>query len=536
MELGFQSETQLRVKIINMEVEAYPHWNFEHPVMPSRSHLISIPPINIGTSDVESLTSYISRVAFEYQVTPTILLKYGLIDCTKLPKNLINSDSITFPKTINGMGKTTENIVNALQQSTMRDDIYFTTLLGWKGKLSQNNLFKQNRAWCSLCFSEQIREIGFNYEKLLWSLEPVDKCRQHQTSLENKCPHCNRSLWIFSGNSRPGYCAGCFMWLGDKEYLHQEKKTFYTNSEDSTESQCEEIFTKSILEKASSERNRFIHNLADLISQLSFGNINEFSHQVNIWHNNIRILLKGNILPTWDILSKLSSLTGISIYDILTSKKLRISKNAEYEKYQSYKKDNAKQLSVFYDGGDEKVKRIIEVCISEYPPLSASEVARRVGYSSSDRIKLKYPDLYKKIVDNYLSYVESLKIKLPDRDIEQLLVKAIEEEPPPSLQSVFRRMGCRNTGSRYYNKFPHLCSVIAQRYKWSISQLLDNKKVENMLIEALTELPPPSLSNLAKRLKCKRESLKKLYPELVTEIMTKRKGFLLSEKEKYRSS
>lgn len=479
-----------------MEVEVYPYWQLENPVMPPRSHLISIPPMNIGISDVESLTSYTSRVAFEYQVSPTILLKYGLINRTNLPKNLINSDSITFPKTINGMGKTTENIVKALQQSTMRNDISFTTLLGWKGKLSQNYLFKSNRAWCSLCFSEQIKEIEFNYEKLLWSLEPVSKCRQHQTLLENKCPHCNRLLVVFSGNSRPGYCSSCFKWLGNKDYLYQKKENLHTNSEDTTKSQCEEMVIKSILEKASSGRSRFVHNLADFISQLAFGNINEFSHQVNIWHNNIRILLKGNILPTWEILSKLSLFTGLSISDILTLKQLKVSKNAEYEKYLSHKKNTTKQLLVFFDGGDEKVKRIIEICISEYPPISASEVARRVGYSSSDRLKLKYPDLYKKIVDNYLNYVESLKIKLPAEEIEQLLVEACHEEPPPSLQSVFRRMGCRNTGYRYYNKFPQLCSIIAQRYKFSISQLLDNEKVENMLIGAQTELPPPSLSNL----------------------------------------
>jgi AraC-like DNA-binding protein len=516
---------------VNTEIENYPHWQFKEPKMPPRSNLISIPPVNIGTSDVESLTSYISRIAFEYVVSPIILLKHGLIDRTKLPKNLINSDSIKFPRAINGMGETTQNIVNALQQVTLRNDIYFTTLLGWKGKLSQNNLFKPNRAWCSLCFSEQIKEMGFNYEKLLWSLEPVKKCRKHQISLENKCPHCNQLLAVFGGNFRSGYCSRCFMWLGNKDCLYQKKETSHMNSEEATKSQCEEIIIKSALEKANLEKNRFIHNLADIISQLAFGNINEFSHQVNIWHNNIRILLKGNILPTWEILSKISLFTGVSIFDLLTTPRIEVSKNSEYEKYLSAKKSNTKQPLITYQEGDEKVKRTIETYSSQYPPLSASEIARRVGYSSSDRLKSKYPILYKEIVDNYLYYIESKKTPLPDEDVERLLIKASQEVPPPSLQSVFRRLGCRNTGYLYYDRFPELCLLIAQRYKRSVSQLFDRKKVENILIEALKETPPPSLSELARRLKCKRESLKRIFPELVSELINKRKDFLSFEKK-----
>jgi hypothetical protein len=146
------------------------------------------------------------------------------------------------------------------------------------------------------------------------------------------------------------------MWLGNKDCLHQKKETSQIKSKEATESQCEEIIIKSALEKAGTEKTRFIHNLADVISQLAFGNINEFSHQVNVWHNTIRILLKGNILPTWEILSKISLFTGVSIFDLLTAPRIEVSKNSEYEKYRSAKKSNTKQPLITYHEGDEKVK------------------------------------------------------------------------------------------------------------------------------------------------------------------------------------
>ena len=48
------------------------------PIMPPHSILYSIPPIGIGTGDVECLTSYICRLADAHCVSPTNLFRYQI--------------------------------------------------------------------------------------------------------------------------------------------------------------------------------------------------------------------------------------------------------------------------------------------------------------------------------------------------------------------------------------------------------------------------------------------------------------------------
>jgi predicted transcriptional regulator len=65
----------------------------------------------------------------------------------------------------------------------------------------------------------------------------------------------------------------------------------------------------------------------------------------------------------------------------------------------------------------------------------------------------------------------------------------------------------------------------------SASQLFDKGKVETAIIEALKQTPPPSISELARKFECKRESLKRLFPELVSEMINKRKKFFPAKQQ-----
>jgi DNA-binding transcriptional regulator YhcF (GntR family) len=120
---------------------------------------------------------------------------------------------------------------------------------------------------------------------------------------------------------------------------------------------------------------------------------------------------------------------------------------------------------------------------------------------------------------------------MSDEDVEEVLTQASTQNPPPSLQSIFRKIDCHNTGYRYYSKFPLLCSTIATRYKNFRSQTSNLERIESLLIAALNETPPPSISELARRIKCKRGTLDGLFPELVSKIINQRKGFLISSSE-----
>jgi hypothetical protein len=248
-------------------LEIFPGWHFRDSLLPARSCLFSLPPINVGTFDVESLTSYISRLSFEYLLFPTSLLKYGLPENMTFPVNIKKAKKLHLSNGKNGMNELTDALVNALQQATMRDDLYFTTLLTWKDKVSEKNLFHSHKFWCPVCFYEQKNESGINYEKLIWALKPTTKCLKHQRILENKCSNCNRLLSVFTSRTRPGYCSNCFKWLGKKSVSSKRKKISSSNDENLINILFEKMIERSSLAKLSPEPSHFAHNLSNIIKE-----------------------------------------------------------------------------------------------------------------------------------------------------------------------------------------------------------------------------------------------------------------------------
>ena len=53
----------------------YDLWSLALPTLPPRSRLYSLAPMGIGTSQVESLTSYVMRLAEAHAVSPGTLIR-----------------------------------------------------------------------------------------------------------------------------------------------------------------------------------------------------------------------------------------------------------------------------------------------------------------------------------------------------------------------------------------------------------------------------------------------------------------------------
>jgi hypothetical protein len=79
------------------------------------------------------------------------------------------------------------------------------------------------------------------------------------------------------------------------------------------------------------------------------------------------------------------------------------------------------------------------------------------------KVRRHFPELCEQIISRYKEY---LKTKHPpSKEIRKALRAALKEQPPPSLQRVLRRLGCRDTGFYYYDHYPDLCFAVAGRYK-----------------------------------------------------------------------
>jgi hypothetical protein len=173
---------------------------------------------------------------------------------------------------------------------------------------------------------------------------------------------------------------------------------------------------------------------------------------------------------------------------------------------------------------------ILPTYLIEIPPPSLNEVCRRIGWTTT-RFQRHFPNDYRQIVDRYLQSQKDKSPSFSDNEIEEILNKALNENPPPSLQSVFRRIGCRNTGYRYYQRFAELCQQISNRYKKSNKKVFDIEKTELTLKSALKEKPMPSFFEVARRLNCRQETLNKKLPKLSTKYHKKYAEFLKKRSE-----
>lgn len=508
------------MKLLTENNQNYEIWNLEIPEISPRTILYNLPPVKIGTPEVESLSGYISRLAQEHRLSPVVLLKNSVRELSELPKTILqNSISAAFAGGLNGFGESTEVVINILQKATQRKDIFLTSLMPWKYKLSKHKLLKKNLAWCPICFSEQ-QEKGLVYEKLIWNLYHINACHVHNLPLTEQCPHCNKKLKVLSGKSRPGFCSMCRCWLGSNLVAFDEFRNFRDPIEKKNEIWKAVRFGEflsgtpfSFIQTPKDEKSPFVENLYRIIKEISHGSINDFSHITGIWHVNIRRLLTGEVLPTKEMILKLSLALKVSPIKLFVDHSLDIVENT------ASKLPPKKLLK-------EEMRTHLKIFLQEHPPPSANEISRRSGWTTI-RMQRHFPLDYKNVVDRYTEYVKKKIPDLPEREIKSILLKASREKPPPSLQSVFRKIGCRDTGGRYYQRFPELCRKIANRYKRSKLKKFNAPRAKKIIQATLDESPPPSFSEVARRIGCTRENLSKKLPELSAALNQRYKSHLI---------
>jgi hypothetical protein len=177
--------------------------------IPGRSRLYPLTPLGVGTALIESLTSYVIRLATAHNVPIMSLIRQELTQYISIWQRYICARSWT----INGVGPIAERWVKVLQELTKRDDLSCLTLLPWRGAISHATL-KHKRAWCPYCFDQWEREGKIIYTPLSWALETVKFCGVHLVPLESTCTNCKQSSNIIEAYSVHGFCSKCEKWLG----------------------------------------------------------------------------------------------------------------------------------------------------------------------------------------------------------------------------------------------------------------------------------------------------------------------------------
>jgi hypothetical protein len=419
--------------LVNKELTIYDSWNLNYPSIPSRSRLFPLEPIGIGTPYVESLTSYLTRLAESHTVLLGDLV--GREIKTIIPKTYKSKDLFCtrHPSgTANSTGAIARYLLLALKQLTLREELEHLTLLKWSQVFSKGNLINPVKKWCSVCYQEQYERNKPIYEHLLWFFKTVDACPIHQILLQTICPHCHQAIPSLARNSRSGYCSHCEQWL----VSNQRNNTNIVKDWDLwVANNVGEILVMNSQIFESVHKDRISNSFQKCIEQVTEGNITAFARLIKFPKNQVWEWTNGKVIPRLDVLLKISHLMGLSLADFLTKDDFKVNYSSVTKLSDKGKKNRGKQ-KFNYLLAETSLKKIISD--SSLTPVSLSAVARQLGYHRRTLTK-NFPELCKQISENYLEYKKSQRIQRIKEcclEVEQAVVKLNSESIYPSEANV----------------------------------------------------------------------------------------------------
>ncbi|HEY6407985.1 MAG TPA: TniQ family protein, partial [Ktedonobacteraceae bacterium] len=285
--------------------------------MPSRSRLYCLAPVGKGTSSVESLTSYIHRLAWTYRVTPRTLVRLEVVPHLTGPHQLrssphrLGSFGRGTSMSVNGTGEIAVDWSDTLGQLTMRSDLRNLTLHPWASGLPAFGLLRAHPAWCPVCYHAWQEQAFPLYQPLVWMLQVVKICPRHKQWLEDHCPSCQKHQSAIGANMHLGHCTQCARWLGMQPGTRREKEI-------SNEMLCWQEWVVSTVGElhqvsvfsGSLSWESFLEGLATCAKIV--GNINRLAHVADVSYPVLSKWLSRTRAPSFEVMLQCCYVLGVS--------------------------------------------------------------------------------------------------------------------------------------------------------------------------------------------------------------------------------
>lgn len=157
--------------------------------------LFSVALLSAGSRDVESLPSYMRRVAAVHSVTVGTFLKWLYMwhgqqssPDTPLPFQATDPGPLGHYVRPNVM---TSRLCESLSMATGQRNLQSGTFLCLIDALDRcMGSFSTNLRWCPTCLGEFVDSGVDPHLKLEWSLADIRRCTRHGIALVDCCPHC----------------------------------------------------------------------------------------------------------------------------------------------------------------------------------------------------------------------------------------------------------------------------------------------------------------------------------------------------------
>jgi transcriptional regulator with XRE-family HTH domain len=370
-------------------------WDLTPLTLPPHSRLYCLKPVGLGTAGVESLTGYIARLAQVHSVRTRILVLNELVPLWGRGRlcRSVNSGLSAFWKNeasaLNGTRGWARDGVQALETLTGRRDLLYLTLLPWAVGLSSHGLLRRNRAWCPDCYAAWQQTGQTIYEPLLWALEVVKSCPQHQRWLSDRCPHthCRQVAPILAPGSRPGYCPRCAGWLGSEPGTDRARREVLAPDQLAWQVWVVDTVGELLAGAAAFPAQPSSQNIADAINlyieRACEGQATAMASRLHVSCTAVSSWRRTRRRPQLELLLRLVRLLGASPVRLLTEGAPAV--NFTHLASPAPAPGPGKARRPPQPFNVEAARRALEAVLAreEQPPPALRQVARRLGYGLS---------------------------------------------------------------------------------------------------------------------------------------------------------
>ncbi len=388
------------------------------PPVPARSRLYALPLCGLGTAQVESMTSYTARLAQAHGLTVRQLVqgeiwpRFAGADQPIGGRHLAASICKDDARALCGVRGWASQWVSVLADLTGRTDLHCASLLPWANVLSHVDLIRGERAWCPDCYQAWHAAGQTLYDPLLWAIQEVLICPQHQRPLVAHCPQadCQRAQPHLTSRARPGRCAYCGAWLGARTGSQPKLSVPDLAWQRWVVERVGELLAHTPRLEARPAAARLAYAATCSLQRLAGGSRYRLARLIGRHESVMETLRGGPQAPSLGTLLRLCYVGGVTLLQFLTETPLRL-KPRRMPARPLFQPKIRRQTS--HD--DQAYRAVLEQALISSAPPSMRAMGRRLK-CDPHYLYRRFPELSKAIAHRYLAFRQAEKAKR----IEQL--------------------------------------------------------------------------------------------------------------------
>lgn len=369
--------------------------------------LFPIPLLGQGTADIESLSSYVLRIAYEHGVSVGMLI-------SAIPEMSEVDSCVVYRSGVAGRGGI-ESLAR-VNNCSLRWRQLLTELTGqdlFCGALQflSRNVYLVSAdiggiRWCPECFCEMSRIDMPRYIKQIWHMKAIDYCPLHRTPLESVCPRCESVQQSMRVEAPPGWCVKCGFNLGERK-----RPLLLEDIQPSWE--CMSLDLVEIFEKTARDpEDRYWDTSRSFITEM-MSSLSELAKERRTSCPALEVMMMANTSRglAWKLITlrRLAYMMNMSLYEMLTNPFDILRLPVQIIDVKDLP-DQIKVRKKIARNHESEYQKILSILEGQASPPSLKQLARlaklSVGY-----LEYRFPGLVRKVVDRHKAYQDQQYLK-----------------------------------------------------------------------------------------------------------------------------